>query len=98
MTRDNKIKKNVAIFEKKKIRKVWKNDKWYFAVADIVQILTDSRDVKQYIKKLRKRDGELSANWGTICTPLELIAKDGKKRKIITSDLEGVFRIIQKIG
>jgi hypothetical protein len=97
MAQVGKIKKNVAIFEEKKVRKTWKKDRWYFVVADIVQILTDSRDVKQYIKKLRKRDGELSANWGTICTPLELIAKDGKKRKIITSDLEGIFRIIQSI-
>jgi hypothetical protein len=97
MSQVGKIKKNVAIFEEKKVRKTWKKDRWYFVVADIVQILTDSRDVKQYIKKLRKRDGELSANWGTICTPIELIAKDGKKRKIITSDLEGIFRIIQSI-
>jgi len=97
MTQIGKIKKDVAIFEEKKVRKVWKKDRWYFSVADIVQILTDSVDVKQYIKKLRQRDDELSINWGTICTPLELMAKDGKKRKIITSDIEGIFRIIQSI-
>ncbi len=88
----------VTVFEEKEVRKVWKNNKWYFAVADVVQILTSSSDVKQYIKKLRQRDKELSGNWGTICTPLEMIAKDGKKRKITTSDLEGMFRIIQSIS
>ena len=69
MTRIGKIKKDVAIFEEKKVRKVWEKDRWYFSVADIVQILTESVDVKQYIKKLRQRDNELSINWGTICTP-----------------------------
>ena len=88
----------VTVFKKKEVRKVWKNSKWYFAVADVVQILTNSSDVKQYVKKIRQRDKELSDNWGTICTPFEMIAKDGKKRKITTSDLEGIFRIIQSIS
>lgn len=42
---------------------------WYFAVEDVISVLIDSTDIKQYIKKLRKRDSELSSNWGTICTP-----------------------------
>lgn len=41
-------------------------EKWYFSVADVVQILTDSADVKQYIKKMRTRDPELNSKWGTI--------------------------------
>jgi hypothetical protein len=45
-------------------------------------VLTGSSDIKQYIKKLKSRDPELSNNWGTICTPVEMIAADGKKRKI----------------
>ena len=40
-----------------------------FAVADVVQVLTDSEDVKQYIKKMRARDPELNSRWGTICIP-----------------------------
>lgn len=90
--------KNITIFEEKEVRKVWKNDRWYFAVADVVLILTDSNDVKQYVKKLRQRDEEISINWGTICTPLEMTAKDGIKRKINCADLEGMFRIIQSIA
>ena len=63
----------------------------------IVQVLTDSEDVKQYIKRMRARDPELNSNWGTICTLLEMLAPDGKRRKTNAADLEGIFRIIQSI-
>jgi prophage antirepressor-like protein len=70
------MQNKLAIFEDKKIRKVWNNDEWWFVVEDIVGALTESRDPKQYIKRLRKRDFNLEMNWGTICTPLEMIARD----------------------
>ena len=41
-------------------------EKYYFSVADIVQVLTDSADVKQYIKRMRARDAELNSKWGTL--------------------------------
>jgi len=63
----------------------------------VVQILSESKDVKQYIKRMRSRDGELNSNWGTICTPLKMLAADGKMRKIQAADTEGLFRIIQSI-
>lgn len=91
------MKNKLAIFESKKIRKVWYNDEWWFVVEDIVLALTESRDPKQYIKRLRKRDFNLEMNWGTICTPLELLAKDWKKRKINCSNTEWIFRLIQSI-
>ena len=92
---DNKIQ----IFEDKKIRTAWneENEEWYFSVSDVVEILTDSKDVKQYIKKMRSRDAELNSKWGTICTPIEMIALDGKKRKIQAADVSGILRIIQSI-
>lgn len=71
----------IALFEEKEIRRQWHNEDWYFSVEDVVQILTDSVDVKRYIKKLKARDEELNKNWGTICTLLEMIAKDVKRRK-----------------
>lgn len=64
---------------------------------DVIEILTDSDDPKQYIKKMRQRDPQLNANWGTICTPLEMVAQDGKKRKVNCANTEGIFRIIQSI-
>jgi len=92
---DNRIQ----IFEDKRIRTAWNEEieEWYFSVSDIVEILTDSKDVKQYIKKMRSRDTELNSKWGTICTPVEMIAMDGKKRKIQAADVAGILRIIQSI-
>ena len=84
----------IALFEEKEIRRAWYNEDWYFSVEDVVQILTDSVDVKQYIKKLKARDSELNNNWGTICTLVEMIAKDGKKRKVMNTaqykELKGI--------
>lgn len=90
---------NIKLFESKKIRSVWneQEQKWYFSVSDVVEALTDSNDIKQYIKKMRQRDEQLNSNWGTICTPLEMIASDGKKRKIQTANVQGLLRIIQSI-
>jgi prophage antirepressor-like protein len=89
----------LKIFQEQSVRTHWdeKQEKWFFSVQDVVQILTDSQDVKQYIKRVKSRDSELNANWGTICTPVGMIAADGKMRKIQASDTEGLFRIIQSI-
>ena len=59
-----------------------REDKWYSSIQDVLLVLTGSSDIKQYIKKLKSRDPELSNYWGTIYTPVEMIAADGKKRKI----------------
>ena len=91
--RENKL----TLFEEKEIGMKWYNEDWYFSVEDVVQILTDSVDVKQYIKKLKARDEELNNNWGTICTLVEMKAKDGKRRKIRTANTKGILRIIQSI-
>ena len=90
---------NVKLFESKKIRSVWNeaDNKWYFSVADVVEALTDSANVRDYIKKMRKREPELNANWGKFCPPLELLAPDGKRRKTQCANAEGLFRIIQSI-
>lgn len=66
----------IIVFGAKEIRRVWHHERWYFSVADVVAALTDSVDPKQYIKKMRRRDPELDAYWGTVCTPLGLPAPD----------------------
>src|SRR3989344_1000088 len=91
------ITTKIAIFQKKEIRKVIHNDEWCFSVSDVIEALTDTVDVRDYIKKMRKRDVELNAYWGTNCPLLEMIAKDGRKRKITSANTEGIFRIIQSI-
>lgn len=90
---------NIKLFEEKRIRSVWNDtdQKRYFSVADVIEILTGTINPKDYIKKMRKRDPELNSNWGTICPPLELIAADGKKRKIKCANAESLLRIIQSV-
>ncbi|MEK7629637.1 MAG: BRO family protein [Patescibacteria group bacterium] len=85
-----------TIFEEKKVRRTWYNEKWYFVITDIVQILTDSKDAQGYIKDMRRRDPELSTGWGQIATPLTVETKGGVQ-KMNCADLEGIFRIIQSI-
>ena len=90
---------NIKLFQDKKIRSAWNEteEQWYFSVFDVVEALTDSTDPKQYIKRMRSRDESLNLNWGTICTPLEMIALDGKQRKVQAANVKGIFRIIQSI-
>ena len=89
----------IQVFEDSPIRTAWveEDEKWYFSIIDAVGFLAESKDPKQYIKKMRSRDPELGAKWGTICTPVEMLAPDGKRRKTMAADLEGMFRIIQSI-
>ena len=90
---------SIQLFENRKIRTAWdeEQEEWYFSVQDVIAVLADSSDPKQYIKKMRARDPELSANWGTICTPVQMPAADGKMRKIQAANTEGLLRIIQSI-
>lgn len=90
---------NIQLFENQKIRVAWdeQREEWYFSVVDVVAVLTDSKDPKQYIKKMRSRDAELNGKWGTICTPVEMVGLDGKRRKIQAADTKGLLRIIQSI-
>ena len=90
---------SIQLFEDRKIRTAWDEEKeeWYFSVQDIVAVLSESTDPKQYIKKMRARDPQLSANWGTICTPVQMLAADGKQRKVQAANTEGILRIIQSI-
>ena len=88
---------SIKLFESKQIRTVWNefDQKWYFSVQDVVQLLTETTDVKDYIKKMKKRDPALNSNWGTICPLVEMIAADGRKRKVQSANAQGLLRIIQ---
>lgn len=92
-------KEFIKLFEQKKVRSVWDDEKeeWFFSVVDVVEVLTDSIDPKQYIKKMRTRDPELNASWGTICTLTRMKASDGKTYRTQAADIKGIFRIIQSI-
>lgn len=86
----------LIMFEEKVIRRTWHNDEWFFVIQDVVKVLTDSKDVKQYIRKMRQRDKELNKGWVQFVLPLPIETKGGKQ-KISCANTKGIFRIIQSI-
>lgn len=89
---------NIKLFDSKQIRTVWNesDNKWYFVVEDVVLVLTGSKDPKQYVKRLRMRDAELSKGWVQI-VPILLVATPGGKQKMACANAQGLLRIIQSI-
>ena len=92
----------IQLFEGKKVRIVWdeEQEKYYFSVVDIVQVLTDSADYQQarkYWKVLKGRLIKEGNEMVTNCYQLKLPAADGKMRLTDMADLQGIFRIIQSI-
>lgn len=86
------------LFEGKYIRHEWvkeEND-WFFSVADVVEVLTDSLNPGDYIKKMKKRDPELAKGWGQIVTPLAMDTAGGRQR-VNCANAKGILRIIQSI-
>jgi DNA-damage-inducible protein D len=89
---------NIKLFESNQIRATWNetDQKWYFVIADVVQVLTDTPNPIDYIKKMRKRDSQLSEGWGQIVTPLSIETLGGKQ-KLNCANAQGLLRIIQSI-
>lgn len=86
----------LALFEEKEIRREWHNEDWYFSVEDVVYVLTESVNTKDYIKKMKKRNPTLAEGWGQIVTPL-LLNTNGGRQKVSCSNTKGILRIIQSI-
>ncbi len=89
----------IAIFEGKKIRRHWdeENEKWWFSVTDIVNVLTGSVDPLAYWRKLKQRLNEEGSETVTKCHGLKMLAADGKMRLTDVADTEIMLRIIQSI-
>lgn len=89
----------ITMFEGKKIRRAWddKESKWFFSVVDVVEVLADSSNPTDYLKKLRKRDRELAGYLGTNCPQVEMESSNGKRRRVLAGDVEHLFRVIQSI-
>jgi len=90
---------NIKLFESKKVRSHWdaEQEKWYFSIVDVVGILTDSPDARNYWKVLKhrlKKEGNESV---TNCNQLKLESSDGKFYKTDVADTEQLFRLIQSI-
>lgn len=93
---DNEIK----LFEGKQVRSVWNNEKeeWYFSVVDVVAVLTDSKNPRDYWYRVKKRmSEEEKSELSTFCRQLKLTSSDGKKYDTDAADMQGILRIIQSI-
>lgn len=93
---DNEIK----LFEGKQVRSAWDNEKeeWYFSVVDVVAVLTDSKNPRDYWYRVKKRmSEEEKSELSTFCRQLKLTSSDGKKYETDAADMRGILRIIQSI-
>ncbi len=90
------MESKLVVFNDKQIRRTLHNNEWWFSVADVIEALTESVNVKDYIKKMRKCDMDLNSNWGTICTPVELRAPGSKLRKTNCANTEPESKKRQK--
>ncbi len=93
MNKENKI----IVFQDRKIRRVWQKNEWYFSVVDVVAVLTESKDPKDYWYRLKKREKAYGVELSTNCRQLKLEAADGKKYTSDCANTKGMFRIIQSI-
>jgi hypothetical protein len=96
------MKNNLKIFEEKKVRSVWSEEKqkWFFSVIDIVAILTNQDDYsasRNYWKVLKHRLNEEGSELVTNCNQLKMMSADGKFYKTDVADTETIFRLIQSI-
>lgn len=99
---DSKSKKtsnSLTLFQGKGIRRHWdeEQEKWYFAVVDVVGVLTGSVDPFAYWRKLKERLKKEGSESVTKCHGLKMRAADGKMRLADVADTEVMFRIIQSI-
>jgi hypothetical protein len=90
---------NIKLFESKNIRSAWNDEeqKWYFSVIDVVEVLTDSTDPKDYWYRMKKREKLSGIELSTICRKLKLESSDGKYYLTDCANVEGLLRIIQSI-
>ena len=74
----------IVLLGEQQVRRVWndREQKWYFAIVDVVTALTDSADPQGYIKDMRRRDPELAKGWGQIATPLAVVTAGGGKSSL----------------
>ena len=90
---------NIKLFEEKKVRSLWneKEEKWYFSIVDVVAILTDSHDARNYWKVLKHRLAKEGNQSVTNCNQLKMQSSDGKFYKTDVGDTEQLLRLIQSI-
>jgi DNA-damage-inducible protein D len=86
----------LILFQENSVRRTWHDGEWFFVLEDVIKILTDSTDPKQYIKRMKSRDEALKQGWVQI-VPTLIIVTDGGKQRMNCSNVKGILRIIQSI-
>ncbi len=91
--------KSITSFGKKEVRRHWdeKNEEWYFAIIDIVAVLTESKRPRKYWNDLKKKLEEEGSELSEKIGQLKMVAPDGKMRLTDVADTKQLFRIIQSI-
>lgn len=91
----NKIK----VFENKKVRTAWneETEDWFFSVIDVIEILTESENPRDYWKVLKHRLAKEGSEVVTNCNQLKLLAADGKMRLTDVLDTKGILRLVQSV-
>ena len=89
----------IQLFEERKVRTIWddETETWYFAIVDVVAVLTESADAAAYWRKLKQRLKAEGNETVTNCHALKMPAPDGKMRLTDVADTEQLFRLIQSI-
>ena len=92
-------KHQIQLFENKKVRSIWDDvqEKWYFAIVDVVEVLTDSANPQTYWRVLKNRLKKEGNETVTNCNALKMPAADGKMRLTDVADTQQLFRLIQSI-
>jgi len=91
------MEKEFIIFGSKRIRRILYNEEWYFSVVDIIEVLTDSSNPRNYWNMLKIRELENKIELSTNCVQLKLKASDEKEYLTDCANLKGIFRIIQSV-
>ena len=97
---ENKSLQQIKLFEDSKIRSVWdeEEEQWYFSVVDVVAVLTESVNPRDYWFKMKKRiHSEEGIELSTICRQFKMMAPDGKMRETDAANVKALLRIIQSI-
>ena len=88
----------IVLFKHKQIRRVLQNGQWWFSVVDIISVLTESEDSKDYWYRMKMRvKSEDGFQLSTVCRQLKLESSDGKKYLTDCANTESIFRIVQSI-
>jgi prophage antirepressor-like protein len=89
----------IKLFNNKKIRTLWdkEEEEWYFSVIDVVGILSNSKNPRNYWKVLKKRLKDEGNELVTNCNLLKMPSKDGKMRLTDVANTKQILRIIQSI-